>query len=81
MGLCDFPLFAGHAAVRGWYVNMAEALHEPKMDHEFIRHLYQASLAVPVRLRLDSSVQAVQLDSLAESEMLRQSGTACVDSF
>ena len=32
-------------------------------------------------LRLDPSIQAVQLDSLAYSEMLRQSGTACIDSF
>ena len=36
---------------------------------------------MPVRLRLDPSIQAVQLDSLAYSEMLRQSGTACIDSF
>ena len=78
---CGIPLFAGHAAVMGWYDCMAGALNAPKKNHEYIRQLYQASLAVPVRLRLDPSIQAVQLDSLAYSEMLRQSGTACIDSF
>ena len=79
--LTEIPLFAGHATVMGWYNNMAAALSATKRDHDYIRHLYQASLAVPVRLRLDPSVQAVQLDTLAYSEMLRQSGTACIDSF
>ena len=79
--LTEIPLFAGHATVMGWYDNMAAALSATKRDHDYIRHLYQASLAVPIRLRLDPSVQAVQLDTLAYSEMLRQSGTACIDSF
>ena len=79
--LTEIPLCAGHATVMGWYDNMAAALSAAKRDHDYIRHLYQASLAVPVRLRLDPSVEAVQLDTLAYSEMLRQSGTACIDSF
>ena len=79
--LTEIPLFAGHATVAGWYDCMAAALCSPKRDHDYIRHLYQASLAVPVRLRLDPSVETVQLDTLAYSEMLRQSGTACIDSF
>ena len=79
--LTEIPLFAGHATVMGWYDNMAAALSATKRDYDYIRHLYQASLAVPVRLRLDPSVQTVQLDTLAYSEMLRQSGTACIDSL
>ena len=60
---------------------MADALNAPKKDHDYIRHLYNAALAVPIRLRVDPPIQAVQLDSLGYSEMLRQSGTASIDSF
>ena len=60
---------------------MAAALNAEKKDHELIRNLYQAALGVPIRLRLCPSPQVVQLDCLGYSEMLRQSGTACIDSF
>jgi len=79
--LDGIPMLAGHATVLGWYDTMATALSSSHRNHEHIRHLYQASRAVPIRLRLDPSVDLVRLDSLAYSEMLRQCGTACIDSF
>ena len=81
MRLDEIPLLAGHAAVIGWYENMAKALNAPRRDNEYIRQLYQAALAVPIRIRLDPTIETAQLDSLQYSEMLRQSSTACIDSF
>ena len=74
--LDEIPLLAGHAAVIGWYENMAKALNAPRRDNEYIRQLYQAALAVPIRIRLDPTIETAQLDSLQYSEMLRQSSTA-----
>ena len=79
--LDDIPLGAGLGTVIGWFDNMADALNASPMNHRYIKHLYEASRAVPIRLRLMPSPQTVQLDSLSYSETLRQAGTACVDSF
>ena len=83
-GFCfqDTPLFSGQAIVIAWYEAMDRALRLENADcHNMIKHLFQAALSVPIRYRLSPSTNQVQLDSLNYSEVLRQAGTACVDSF
>ena len=78
----DTPLFSGHAIVTAWYEAMDENLQLKNEDcHGMIKHLFQAALSVPIRYRLSPSTLQVQLDSLNYSEILRQAGTACIDSF
>ena len=78
----DTPLFSGQAIVIAWYEAMDQALRLESADcHNMIKHLFQAALSVPIRYRLSPTLHQIQLDSLSYSEVLRQAGTACVDSF
>ena len=78
----DTPLFSGQAIVIAWYEAMDRALRLENEDcHSMIKHLWQAAMSVPIRYRLSPSTTQVQLDGLNYSEVLRQAGTACIDSF